>query len=104
MDPIHLLAIAGRVSIVYVVLLILLRVGGKKEMAQMTPMDLLTMLLLSETVQQAMLSEDTSVLGGLVAATTLIVLALVSGYAIDYRPRNDADENHAYGIQQSLQS
>jgi uncharacterized membrane protein YcaP (DUF421 family) len=77
---IHLLTIVGRVALVYFGLLVLLRVGGKKELGEMSPMDLLTMLLLSETVQQAMIGRDASVIGGLVAAATLVLLSVLSGW------------------------
>jgi uncharacterized membrane protein YcaP (DUF421 family) len=69
-----------RVTIVYVALIVLMRViAGKREIGQLTPLDLLGMLLLSETVSPVFTRQDESLLGGLTAATTLIVLAAFVG-------------------------
>jgi uncharacterized membrane protein YcaP (DUF421 family) len=73
-----LLEIVGRVVVIYVVLLAMLRVSGRRELAEMGPMDLLTMLLISETVSPALTANDTTVAGSLVAAGTLVLLAVVS--------------------------
>lgn len=69
-------AIALRTSVIYVVVLILLRVAGKRELGQMTPFDLVVILLIANAVQNAMTGPDTSLLGGAIAASTLIVLNL----------------------------
>lgn len=66
------LFIVARCAIVYVLLLVLLRVAGKREVGQMTPFDLVVLLLISNAVQNAMTGPDTSVGGGIVAAVTLI--------------------------------
>lgn len=63
-----------RTTIVFLVILLGLRILGKREMGQMTPFDLVLLLLLANAVQNAMTGPDTSVWGGLVAATTLIVI------------------------------
>jgi uncharacterized membrane protein YcaP (DUF421 family) len=63
-----------RVMAVYVCLLVLMRLSGKRTVGQFTPFDLLVMLLLSETVSNALSGGDTSLFGGLIAATTLIAL------------------------------
>ena len=77
-DPdLNLLEIVARVAIVYLALLALLRIAGKRQLGQLSPMDLLTMLLVSETVSPALTAGDTSVPTGLVAGVTLILLALV---------------------------
>lgn len=70
-----------RVILVYAGLIVLLRVTGKRQLGQLTPMDLLTMLLLSETVSPALTEQDTSLATALVAAVTLVVCDLVVGYA-----------------------
>lgn len=75
-----LLEIVLRVTLVYVFLLILLRVSGKKEFAQLEPMDLLVMLILSETVSPALTNNDTSLTAGFVAAGTLIGLTVLTSY------------------------
>src|SRR5438874_4923201 len=69
-----LLEIALRTGIVYFLVLIGIRVSGKREVGQMTPFDLTLLLLLSNSVQNAMTGPDTSVMGGAAAAATLLVL------------------------------
>src|SRR5437016_1403973 len=68
------LEIAGRTTAVYVLVLIGIRLTGKREVGQMTPFDLTLLLLLSNSVQNAMTGPDTSLLGGAVAAFVLLVL------------------------------
>ena len=63
-----------RTVIIYLVILIGLRVSGKREVGQMTPFDLALLLLLSNAVQNAMTGPDTSLLGGIIAAVTLLVV------------------------------
>ena len=60
---------------VYVFLLVLLRFVGKKHVGEIAPFDLLVLLILSETVQNSLVGDDTSLIGGLISATTLIMLA-----------------------------
>ena len=69
-----LIGIALRTTIVYLVILLGVRLSGKREVGQMTPFDLTLLLLLSNAVQNAMTGPDTSVLGGVIAASTLLVL------------------------------
>jgi uncharacterized membrane protein YcaP (DUF421 family) len=59
---------------VYAVVLAGVRLSGKREVGQMTPFDLTLLLLLSNAVQNAMTGPDTSLMGGIVAAVTLLVL------------------------------
>ena len=63
-----------RTAIIYVVVLAGVRLSGKREVGQMTPFDLTLLLLISNAVQNAMTGPDTSLLGGVVAAGTLLVL------------------------------
>jgi len=72
-----LLEISGRVAVVYVGLLILLRIAGRRELSQLSPIDLMAMLLLSETVSPAMTAGNDSLQAGLVAATTLVALSVL---------------------------
>jgi uncharacterized membrane protein YcaP (DUF421 family) len=69
-----LLQIALRTGVIYLLVLIGVRLSGKREVGQMTPFDLTLLLLLSNSVQNAMTGPDTSLLGGAVAAATLLVL------------------------------
>ena len=62
-----------RPVIVYVFLVVLLRVFGKRELAQLNPFDLVVLLSLSNTVQNAIIGDDNSVTGGLIGAITLLV-------------------------------
>jgi uncharacterized membrane protein YcaP (DUF421 family) len=63
-----------RTGVIYLLVLIGVRLSGKREVGQMTPFDLTLLLLLSNSVQNAMTGPDTSLLGGAVAATTLLIL------------------------------
>jgi uncharacterized membrane protein YcaP (DUF421 family) len=69
-----LLQIVLRTGVIYLLVLIGVRLSGKREVGQMTPFDLTLLLLLSNSVQNAMTGPDTSLLGGAVAASTLLVL------------------------------
>jgi uncharacterized membrane protein YcaP (DUF421 family) len=69
-----LLQIVLRTGVIYLLVLIGVRVSGKREVGQMTPFDLTLLLLLSNSVQNAMTGPDTSLMGGAVAAGTLLVL------------------------------
>ena len=67
-----------RVTLVYVALLVLVRLTGKRTLGQSTPFDLLVILLLSETVTDALAGGDHSVSAGILAAGTLIALHAVA--------------------------
>jgi len=77
------LEIVMRTTVVYVLVLLGIRLTGKREVGQMTPFDLTLLLLLSNSVQNAMTGPDTSLVGGAVAALVLLtlnfLLAEVSG-------------------------
>src|ERR1700758_3968808 len=63
-----------RPAIVYAFLVILLRVFGKREMAQLNPFDLVVLLSVSNTVQNAIIGDDNSVTGGLIGAMSLFAI------------------------------
>ena len=63
-----------RTAVIYLLVLIGVRISGKREVGQMTPFDLTLLLLLSNSVQNAMTGPDTSLAGGVVAASTLLIL------------------------------
>lgn len=71
---IHVFDIILRTAAVYVVVLIGLRLAGKREMGQFTPFDLVVILLISNAVQNAMLGPDNSLFGGLLAAAVLLAI------------------------------
>lgn len=64
--------IAVRTLIAYVALVAGFRVFGRRQLGQMTPIDLVVILLIANALQNAMVGSDTSVTGGLVAAGTLL--------------------------------
>ncbi len=74
------LEIALRTGVIYLVVLIGVRLSGKREVGQMTPFDLTLLLLLSNSVQNAMTGPDTSLMGGIIAACTLLVINYGVGY------------------------
>src|ERR1700690_157941 len=63
-----------RPIVVYVFLVLGLRLAGKRELAQLNPFDLVVLLTLSNTVQNAIIGEDNSVTGGIIGAATLLLL------------------------------
>src|SRR5881392_4342596 len=76
----------ARPVLVYVFLIVGLRLAGKRELAQLNPFDLVVLLTLSNTVQNAIIGEDNSVLGGIVGATSLLVTNyLVVRFLYDHR-------------------
>jgi len=70
--PLPLVEKILRPVIVYLVLVLLLRIFGKRELAQLNPFDLVVLLSLSNTVQNAIIGEDNSVTGGVIGAISLL--------------------------------
>jgi uncharacterized membrane protein YcaP (DUF421 family) len=62
---------------IYMFLVISLRVAGKRELAQLNPFDLVVLLTLSNTVQNAIIGDDTTVTGGVIGATSLLAVNYV---------------------------
>jgi uncharacterized membrane protein YcaP (DUF421 family) len=63
-----------RPIVVYLFLILSLRLAGKRELAQLNPFDLVVLLTISNTVQNAIIGEDNTVTGGLIGAATLLVV------------------------------
>lgn len=63
-----------RPIIVYLCLIVLLRLFGKRELAQLNPFDLVVLLSLSNTVQNAIIGDDNSVSGGIIGALALLTI------------------------------
>jgi len=84
-----LVQIVVRTGVIYLLVLIGVRLSGKREVGQMTPFDLTLLLLLSNSVQNAMTGPDTSLMGGAIAAFTLLILnylvAELSGFNRRFR-------------------
>ena len=74
--------IVVRTVVVYLVVLVGLRLFGKRQLGQMSIGDLVMILLIANAVQNAMVGADTSLAGGLIAAGTLLLLNLVVVRAI----------------------
>jgi uncharacterized membrane protein YcaP (DUF421 family) len=72
--PLPLLEKLLRPVIVYLVLVLLLRIFGKRELAQLNPFDLVVLLSLSNTVQNAIIGDDNSVTGGVIGAIGLLAI------------------------------
>src|SRR5678816_4711526 len=72
MTTVPLWEIIARTAAVYIAVLGLLRLGGKRELGQMTPADFVVVLILANAVQNAMNGGDVSLTGGIVSAATLL--------------------------------
>ncbi len=73
-----------RGAVVYVFLLVLLRLTGRRQVGQLAPFDLVLLLVLSNAVQNSMNGGDNSLVGGLISATTLVALNWLVGL-VTYR-------------------
>ena len=72
--PVPIIEKLLRPIVVYLVLVLLLRLFGKRELAQLNPFDLVVLLSLSNTVQNAIIGDDNSVTGGVVGAFSLLAI------------------------------
>ena len=85
-----------RPVIVYGFLVIGLRLSGKRELVQLNPFDLVVLLTLSNTVQNAIIGDDNSVTGGIIGATSLLVINyLVVRFLYDHRKLDQFVEGRA---------
>lgn len=80
------LIIAVSSACVYLFIILAIRFFGKKELAQLSVIDLVFILLISNSVQNAMVGPDTSLLGGLIAATSLFVINSLFKFFINKFP------------------
>jgi uncharacterized membrane protein YcaP (DUF421 family) len=86
-DVMNYLHIAGSSALVYIFMLFAIRIFGKKEIAQLSIIDLVFFLLISNAVQSAMIGSDTSLFGGLCAAGTLFAIDYVFKYILYRFPK-----------------
>ena len=70
----NIIHVVGRTVIVYLFIVVAIRLFGKKELAQLSVIDLVFILLISNSVQNAMVGADTSLWGGIIAAASLFVV------------------------------
>ena len=78
-----------RAVLVYFILLFMLRLSGKRTVGQFTPFDLLVVVLLGTAVQNSLIGEDYSLLGGLILAATLIACNWAVGFVTSRSRRLD---------------
>ena len=79
-----------RPVIVYLCLIFFLRLFGKRELAQLNPFDLVVLLSLSNTVQNAMIGDDNSVSGGVIGAFSLLTINWLLTWLLFRAPKVDA--------------
>ena len=79
-----------RATAVFAFLILLLRVTGKRQIGQLSPMDLVLLLVLSNAVQNAMNAGDNSLTGGLISATVLVTLNWLLNF-VTFRSKKLAD-------------
>ncbi len=72
--PLPILEKLLRPIVVYLALVVLLRIFGKRELAQLNPFDLVVLLSLSNTVQNAIIGDDNSITGGVIGALSLLAI------------------------------
>ena len=85
-----------RPVVIYAFLVISLRLSGKRELVQLNPFDLVVLLTLSNTVQNAIIGDDNTVLGGIIGATSLLVTNyLVVRFLYDHRKLDQLVEGRA---------
>jgi uncharacterized membrane protein YcaP (DUF421 family) len=95
-----------RAVLVYVFLVVLLRITGRRQVGQLAPFDLVLLLVLSNAVQNSMNGGDNSVLGGVLSAVTLVSANWLVGYltfrskrlarAIEGRPQILIHNGHVF--------
>lgn len=76
-----------RACVVYVAILVMVRMSGKRSVAQNTPFDMILLVLLGTAVQNSLIGEDVSLLGGLLLAATLVGLNHAVGWVTARRLR-----------------
>jgi len=96
----------ARAFVVYIFLLVILRVTGKRQVGQLAPFDLVLLLVLSNALQNAMNGGDNTVSGGVISAVTLVALNWLLGYAtyrskkigrfVEGRPQVIVHNGHVY--------
>jgi uncharacterized membrane protein YcaP (DUF421 family) len=79
-----------RSVIMYLCLVVFLRMFGKRELAQLNPFDLVVLLTLSNTVQNAIIGDDNSVTGGIIGAFTLLAINWITMWILFRAPKVNA--------------
>lgn len=93
-----------RPLVIYFFLIIALRLAGKRELAQLNPFDLVVLLTLSNAVQNAIIGEDNSVTGGIIGASTLLIVNyVVVRFLYNHQPIEQLIEGEADVLMQGGQ-
>jgi len=79
--------IVARAAIMFAVLYVLLRLMGKRELGQLTPFELVVMIVLGDLIQQGVTHNDFSLTGALLAVSTFAFLAIVMSWLTYLSPR-----------------
>ena len=82
-----LLVISLKSTVIYLFIVLAIRFFGKKELAQLSVIDLVFILLISNAVQNAMVGQDSTVAGGIAAASGLFVVNYIFKYLIKKFPK-----------------
>lgn len=80
----------ARAAAVYLLLLVIFRLAGRRTLAQLSSFDFILLLIISEATQNAMLGDDQSVTNGMLVVLTLVVLDILFSYAKSRYPRVEA--------------
>lgn len=73
-----------RAVAIYLILLVVFKIAGRRALLQMTSFDLILLLIISEATQQALLGDDFSVTGAMLTIITLVVIDMLFGLAKKY--------------------
>ena len=75
-----------RAATIYIVLLLIFRIAGRRTLAEMTPFDLVLVFIIGETTQQALLGQDFSITNAVLVIVTLLFLDIIMSLAKDRSP------------------
>ncbi|MCU6668780.1 DUF421 domain-containing protein [Enterobacteriaceae bacterium H4N4] len=79
-----------RAVAVYLILLVVFKIAGRRALLQMTSFDLILLLIISEATQQALLGNDFSITGAMLTIVTLVVVDMLFGYLKKYSSRAES--------------
>ncbi len=69
-----------RASAIYLILLVVFKIAGRRALLQMTSFDLILLLIISEATQQALLGNDFSITGAMITIVTLVTIDILFGF------------------------
>lgn len=80
--PSGALVIAGKTLVIYIFLVLGLRLTGKRQLGQMTLYDVILIIVLANAVQNSMVGDDSTLVGGIVAAVTLLIVSRIFSFLL----------------------